>query len=210
MSGEAVYCPKCGNPSAGDARFCRKCGTNLEAVSRALTGQLAATGDTAVAAEMEIEYAREFSKALYNLLGSVAVFLAMLFIFRGQWWVYFLLFWVANEVRDLAQAYLLKRQIQSPAAFMAALEAYKEQKGRKRKRKRRRDREEQEQPAQLQAPPQAVPIPPAAAPTTGELVRPEEYAFDPSHPPASVTEGTTELLDKERRYVPPQAAGNRE
>lgn len=209
MSGEYVYCPKCGNASADGSRFCRKCGTNLEAVSRALTGQLvgASTGDTAVASEMEIEYAREFSKALYNLLGAVAVFLAMVFIFKGAFWVYFLLFWVANEVRDLAQAYLLKRQIQNPYAFKAALEAYKEQKGSKRKRRRKRQEEEAAQAA-LPAPPESVVLEPSR--TTGELKEPDEYLFDPANPPPSVTESTTKLLDKEPRYMPPEAARNRE
>jgi hypothetical protein len=211
MSGEYVYCPKCGNASADGSRFCRKCGTNLEAVSRALTGQIAvaSTGDMTVAAEMEIEYAREFSKALYNLLGAVAVFLAMLFIFKGAFWVYFLLFWVANEVRDLAQAYLLKRQIQNPHAFKAALEAYKEQKESKRsRRRRRREKAAQEAQAALPAPPESVVLPPSR--TTGELKEPEEYVFDPANPPPSVTESTTQLLDKEPRYMPPEAARNRE
>jgi hypothetical protein len=214
MSAEYVYCPKCGTPSTDGSRFCRKCGTNLEAVSRALTGQLggepsvSGTGDAAVAAAMEIEYAREYSKALYNLLGAVAVFLAMLAIFRGAFWVYFLLFWVANEVRDLAQAYLLKRQIQNPLAFRAALDAYKEQKSSKRKRRRKRHEEEQ-QAAALPPPPATIATPPPARPT-GELVKPDAFEFDPVNPPASVTEGTTELLEKQPRYRPPEAASNRD
>ena len=102
MSYEPVYCPKCGFQSAPDQRFCKRCGTNLEAVSRALTGNLQPAVDTsALSTEMEVTYAKELSKAIYQLLSSVGVFLVMMFIFRGAFWVWFLLFWVANSVRDV-------------------------------------------------------------------------------------------------------------
>ncbi len=218
MVDESVYCPKCGYQSVHDARFCKRCGTNLEAVSRALTGQLPAPDSNALSTEMEIAYAKEFSRAIYGLLSSVAVFLVMLFIFRGAFWVWFMLFWVANSVRDVVQAYLLKQQIKNPAAFQAALEAYKDDKRRKRKRKRH------EEPEALPPAPVAYPVPTPHPPsgdyvpparTTGELKKPEEFSFDPDNPPPSVTEHTTRLLDEQKRdeesrFAPPSAARNRE
>jgi hypothetical protein len=215
MSHEPVYCPKCGFQSPPDARFCKRCGTNLEAVSRVLTGQIQPAVDTSsLSAEMEIAYAKELSKAIYGLLSSVGVFLVMLFIFRGAFWVWFLLFWVANSVRDVVQAFLLKQQIKNPVAFQAALEAYKEEKHKKRRR-RRRDRERLETPpAPVTLPPPRVPsgeyVPPAR--TTGELEKPKGFEFDEAEPPPSVTEGTTRLLEDEERegYAPPSAARQRE
>jgi hypothetical protein len=156
------------------------------------------------------------------LLGSVATFVVMMIVFRGAFWVWFMLFWVANSVRDLVQAALLKNQIKNPVAFQAALEAFKDAKHKK-KRRRRRGREaiEAPQPA-VQFPPPAASgdyVPPAR--TTGELKKPDEFVFDPDNPPPSVTEGTTRLLEEERpaederyvqdeRYVPPSAARNPE
>jgi hypothetical protein len=214
MSAENVYCPKCGAQSTDGARFCRHCGTNLEVVSRALTGHLAPLpNDSALNREMEIEYAKEFSRAIYGLLGSIATFTVLMFIFKGAFWVYFLLFWVANNVRDVVQAYLLKRQITDPAAFKAAIEAYRCEKESKKKRKRREEREAQaalqapQQPVSLYTPaPQSQPVYVPPARTTGEIKKPEGFEFDPDSPPPSVTEHTTELLDSEtaeqtRRFV---------
>ena len=202
MSSSAVYCPKCGTPSTDGARFCRRCGTNLEAVSRALTGNLAVPPSMDdLSTEMEVAYAKEYSKAVYNLIGSVATFLVLLFIFKGAFWVYFLLLWVANCVRDVIQANLLKRQITNPVAFQAALAAYKEESGGKKRKKKH---------AELAAPPASVEtpnrpisgdyVPPAR--NTGELTAPEERHFDPDNPPPSVTEGTTRLLEEERNARP--------
>lgn len=206
MSSDSVFCPNCGLQSPRHTRFCRKCGTNLEAVSQVLTGGLAPAPSSDLAREMEIAYAKEFSSALYNLLGSVAFFVAMLAIFRNAFWVYFLLFWVANNVRDLVQAYLLKQQIKDPAAFKAALETFKEEKHKKKRKRNRRRRQ-----AELPEVPPVVTLPPPAR-TTGELKEPETPAFDPANPPPSVTEGTTRLLDDEasdeHRYVPPSAVQN--
>jgi hypothetical protein len=220
MTHEAVYCPKCGFQSPPEARFCKRCGTNLEAVSRALTGELAPPDNAALTSEMEIAYAKEFSRAIYHLLSSVGVFLVMLFIFRGAFWVWFMLFWVANSVRDVVQAYLLKQQIKNPVAFQAALEAFRDEKHKK-KRRRKGDREELPPPPPQTSFPPRVPsgeyVPPAR--TTGELEKPRELTFDHDNPPPSVTEGTTRLLDEEQaqqvapedaRYVPPSAARHRE
>lgn len=199
MNSSAVYCPKCGTQGIEGARFCKRCGTNLEAVSRALTGQLVGGTADDLSTEMEIAYAKEYSRAVYALLGSIGVFLALLFIFKGAFWVYFLLLWIANNVRDVVQASLLKRQITNPAAFQAALGAYKDEKRKKRRRKRGAEAE------QLAAPPEPVAldsgpvhgdyVPPAR--TTGELARPQEFSFDPENPPPSVTEGTTRLLEED-------------
>jgi hypothetical protein len=216
MSDEVVYCPKCGAASAATLRFCTKCGTNLEAVSRVLTGQLAPLIAEAPATDMEIAYAREFSRSMYRLIGSIATFLVMMIVFKGQWWVFFLLFWVANCVRDLVQASLLKQRMSNPAAFQAALEAFHEERnGRKRKRKRNRDREalpEPQTPVSMPPPPvaQGDYLPPAR--TTGELPKVEEFVFDPDNPPPSVTEGPTQLFDDAPDGVgaPPPAARERQ
>lgn len=204
MANDVVFCPKCGAQSVEPARFCKRCGTNLEAVSQALTGTLAPApvegSDAAV--EMDVAYATVFSKALYHVLTSVAVFVAMLVMFRGAFWVYFMLFWVASAIRDLVQAALLRKSISNPKAFHAALDAYREEKDGKKKRRRRKEAQAQ---AALQEPPRAVsvvdsnPLPAYVPParTTGELEKPAGYSFDMAEPPPSVTEGTTELLDKE-------------
>lgn len=217
MANDVVFCPKCGAQSIEPARFCKRCGTNLEAVSRALTGTLAPAPveGSEAAVDMEVAYAQVFSKALYHVLTSVAVFVAMLVMFRGAFWVYFMLFWVASAVRDLVQAALLRKSISNPKAFHAALDAYREEKGSK-KKSRRQKRAERDQ-AQLQEPPRAVSVvtstlpadyvPPAR--TTGELEKPAGYNFEAGNPPPSVTEGTTELLDKERPPVPPLRADQR-
>ncbi len=225
MSSEFVFCPKCGAQSTASLRFCTKCGTNLEAVSRVLTGQLvpgqpAAAVPIDQATEMEIAYAREFSRAMYRLLGSLATFTVMLVVFRGQWWVFFTLFWVANCVRDLVQAALLKKRMTNPAVFHAALEAFQEEKQGKRKRRRDRDKQQLAPPP----PPQAMPMPPVAygdylppARTTGELpkLEPDHFEFDPANPPPSVTEGPTQLFDENREEReeysgPPPAARERQ
>jgi hypothetical protein len=189
MSSSAVYCPKCGTPSTDGARFCRRCGTNLEAVSQALTGQLAQPRNMDdLATEMEVAYAKEYSKAIYNLIGSITTFLVLLFIFRGSFWVYFLLLWVANCVRDVIQANLLKRQITNPIAFQAALSAYKDDHGKRKKKKKHEE---------LPPAPVAAEIPSAVA--SGEYVPPVRNTgelFDPDNPPPSVTEGTTRHLDQ--------------
>jgi hypothetical protein len=195
MSDSSVFCPKCGTPSDDGARFCRKCGTNLEAVSRALTGSLVPPSVESPGDEIEIAYAKEFSRASYQLLGSIATFLAFLLIFRGQWWVFFLLLWVANNVRDLVHASLLKREIKNPAAFQAALAAFHDEKDEKRKRKR--EKRELRKAKRAGVLPAAAPADLADAPrTTGEIEKPKELAFDPLNPPPSVTEGTTRLLDE--------------
>ena len=213
MANDVVFCPKCGAQSVEPARFCKRCGTNLEAVSRALTGNLAPTpvegSDSAV--EMDVAYASVYSKALYQLLTSIAVFIAMFVMFRGAFWVYFMLFWVASAVRDMVQAQLLRKSISNPAAFKAALDAYREEKGGKRKARRKR-RAAEEQMA-LQEPPRPVsvvtsnPLPAYMPParTTGELEKPAGYDFNMSEPPPSVTEGTTELLDKDVPHPPLRA-----
>lgn len=216
MANDVVFCPKCGAQSVELARFCKRCGTNLEAVSQALTGTLAPTpveGSDA-AADMEIAYASVYSKALYHVLTSIAVFIAMFVMFQGKFWVYFMLFWVASAIRDLVQAALLRKSISNPKAFHAALDAYREEKGGKRKsRRKRRQAEALAQQAALQEPPRAVSavdsnplpayIPPAK--TTGELEKPAGYDFDQGQTPPSVTEGTTELLDKEAPPAPLRA-----
>jgi hypothetical protein len=213
MSDQSVYCPKCGFQSPSEVRFCKHCGTNLEAVSRALTGAPLQLEPAMSSTEVEVAFASELSRAIYHLLTSVTVFLVMLFLFRGAFWVWFMLFWVASSVRDVVQAYLLKQQIKDPAAFRAALEAFKEEKGGKRRRRRR----ERERAALASAPtPVTLPPPRAAgdyippARTTGELVKPKAYEFDPDNPPPSVTEGTTRLLEEEQppedsSYAPPPA-----
>jgi hypothetical protein len=221
MSDQSVFCPKCGYQSPSDVRFCKRCGTNLEAVSRALTGAPTISGPVVSSSEVEVAYASELSRAIYHMLTSVTVFLVMLFLFRGAFWVWFMLFWVAASVRDVVQAYLLKQQIKDPVALQAALNAFKEEKRGKR-RKRRRDREREA----LEAPQQPVSLPPPRtaagdyippARTTGELVQPKEYAFDPDNPPPSVTEGTTRLLEEkpppaadDQSYAPPSAVRQRE
>lgn len=214
MANDIVFCPKCGAQSFEPARFCKRCGTNLEAVSQALTGTLAPApvAGSAAAEEVEVAYASVFSKALYHVLTSIAVFVAMLVMFRGAFWVYFMLFWVASAIRDLVQAALLRKRISNPKAFQAALDAYSDQRCSKRERKRRQ-RKEREQQQALPEPPRPVSavtssfapdyVPPVRS--TGEVEKPGEYDFDAGSAPPSVTEGTTALLDKEQPPAPLRA-----
>lgn len=200
MSAEPVYCTKCGLHSDEGMRFCKRCGTNLEAVSKVLTGALRvpASADSA-AREMEIEHAREFSRALYNLLGSITAFLVLLFVFKGAWWVFFLLFWVGGAVKEVAQTVILKNQIKDPAAYRAAIEEFRH----KRKGKGRNRTSGHDEVAPVATPAvltsEAAPAPPTSS-----------FEFDPAKPPPSVTEATTRHLDEHveevhaPRYVPPQ------
>ncbi|NNE97447.1 MAG: zinc ribbon domain-containing protein, partial [Pyrinomonadaceae bacterium] len=34
-----MFCPKCGKGNSSEIKYCASCGTNLEAISRALTGR---------------------------------------------------------------------------------------------------------------------------------------------------------------------------
>jgi hypothetical protein len=204
MSATPVYCPKCGLQSFEGARFCKRCGTNLEAVSKVLTGALDVRSHDDVQAELEVVYAREMSRALYKLLGSILTFVALMIIFRGQWWVLFTLFWVADAIKDFVHAQFIRKNISDPVAAKAALDARKDKKKHKKKHKRHA---EAEPAAQIPAPPQ--PVYTAPAPTTGEIEKPRELDFE-ENPPPSVTEGTTRFLDEDaadaeaRRYVPPR------
>jgi hypothetical protein len=206
MSTTPVFCPKCGLQSTEGLRFCSRCGTNLETVSRALTGQLPAPSGESLRTEAEIEFAREWSKALGNLLTSVVVFTTFHFIFDA-FWTWFLLIWVGFAVRDVVQAYLLKRTVTDPAALKAAIEASRDDGDRKARRKKRRERK-----GELSAPPEPVALESThervySAPSTGEIA-PPELKWE-AGPPASVTEGTTRHLDDKApdapKYAPPQS-----
>jgi hypothetical protein len=201
MTTSPVFCPKCGQQSTEGLRFCSRCGTNLEAVSKVLTGQLPALSSEAVRTEAELAFAKQWSRAIGSLVTSIAVFTAMMIIF-GKGWVWFLLFWVVFAVRDVVQAYLLRRTVQDPAALKAALEVAEDGHGRKRKRRRERRRA-------LEGAPEAVPLTAPRVPepvkSTGEL---EEPARDwEAAPPPSVTESTTRHLEdkdpRPPRYAPP-------
>jgi hypothetical protein len=212
MSETAVFCPRCGLQSTDGLRFCKRCGTNLEEVSKVLTGALTPPAPE-IATEVEVAYARRMSTAVYKLVGSLAAFLTFMVIFR-QWWVFFLLFPVAHAVRDIIHAKFIKNNVTNPFAAMAALEETdKERKGKRQKRKRRRTESLPEAASETHplyvAPPQ--PVFSSPAPTTGELEKPRELEFDPANPPPSVTEGTTRSLDDRERearlreYEPPRS-----
>lgn len=195
MSTTPVFCPKCGQQSTEWLRFCSRCGTNLEAVSKVLTGELPARMSEAVRTEAEIEYARAWSRAIGNLITSIAVFTALMIVI-GDSWVWFLLFWIFFAIRDVARVYLLRRTVTDPLALRAAIEETTDCAKKRRKRERRR----------LQAPAPPPPPVPVVAPPTGELeAGPRDWS---STPPPSVTEATTRQLDEKSpgpRYAPPRS-----
>jgi hypothetical protein len=211
MSATPVFCPKCGFQSSEGIRFCKRCGTNLEAVSKVLTGALTPQTRDEVTTEVEVVYAREMSRALYKVIGSIALFAVMMIVFKAQWWVLFFLFPLADAIKDLVHAQFIRRNVTDPYAAKAAFEA---RKGSKKKRgKKHRQQENDAQTSYTPGPPQTAY--PVAAPTTGELEKPREleepreYDFTGIEPP-SVTESTTRLLEKDGadpeapRYVPPR------
>ena len=192
MSAVPVYCPKCGLQSSEGIRFCKRCGTNLETVSKVLTGSLAPAAAEDLRTDVEVAYAEEMSSALYNLIGSVATFVVLMVIFR-KWWVLFTLFWVAHSIKDFVHLNYIRRTITEPVAAKAALDARR--KGHGKKRKKRHGAEPEGVTPYIPAPPHtAIPAP---APTTGELEKPRELDFEHREPPPSVTEGTTRLLKGE-------------
>jgi hypothetical protein len=193
MSIPPVYCPNCGVQNLSALRFCTRCGTNLEAVSKALTKSSVTPDGSAL--DADVAYAQAMSRKLYKFLSSLAFFLVMFFIFDQAWWTLFLLFWVADPLKDYIHLSVLKSTIQDPVARKAALEA---KKGKKKKKKKDKEAAATtgEIAPQLEAPSEAASI--AAGGT------PFEYAQ-----PTSVTEGTTRHLEesdhREPRYVPPAA-----
>jgi hypothetical protein len=196
MSVPPVYCPSCGTQNVSGLRYCTRCGTNLEAVSKALTGSPAPRED--VARDAEVAYAQAMSRKLYKFLSSLAFFGVVFWLFKGSWWTLLILFWVADPLKDLIHLAVLKNTISDPAARLAALDARKSKKGKKKKVESEERIEENAEPR-----PVGAPQPVASLPS-----RDEAYGF--ASPPPSVTEGTTRHLDDREpsapRYVPPPTA----
>ena len=196
MSANPVFCPKCGLQSMDGLRFCKRCGTNLEAVSKILTGALAPVmGDDQARVALEVEYGRQIGIGLRKLLGGLAL-AGILYIAFHQWWVIFLLFPVAFAARDLIAARLIKDQVKDPRAALAALRSQK----RRRKHEWNLDLPEISEPVPLPPAPVANYVPPEV-PATGELFE--------SSPPPSVTEHTTHLLDEEKAARSPETSGSK-
>jgi hypothetical protein len=190
MSVPPVFCPSCGTQNVSGLRFCTRCGTNLEAVSHALTGSLVPLQDAAM--EADVAFAKAMSRKLYKLLSSIAFFAVMFYIFGGAWWTLFLLFWVADPLKDLVYLGVLKKSISDPVARKAALDA---RKGSKKKKKK----EDADATTSGLAPDTAEPV---ALASVGQ-------PFELAPVPPSVTEGTTRHLDEREpsppRYSPPTA-----
>jgi hypothetical protein len=197
MSIPPVFCPNCGTQNLAALRFCTRCGTNLEAVSKVLTkGSVTPEGSEI---DAEVSYAQAISRKAYKFLSSLAFFLVMFFIFDQAWWTLFLLFWVADPLKDIIHLLVLKNTIPDPVARKAAFEA---RKGKKKKKKKEKD-------AQAATTGEISANPQLEAPSEAASVASGVASYDFASQPPSVTEGTTRHLEEterpQPRYVPPAA-----
>jgi len=153
-----------------------------------LTGSLTPVQTEAVA---NVEYASAISKKVYKLLSAIAFFGVVFFIFKGAWWTLFLLFMVADALKDVVYLTVMKKTIADPVVRTAALDATKKQ-------KKKRKREGKAISADEKALGSAAPRPTSAIPLD------REYEF--SSPVPSVTEGTTRHLEDSREESVNEAA----
>ncbi|HEX8162499.1 MAG TPA: zinc-ribbon domain-containing protein [Pyrinomonadaceae bacterium] len=179
-----MFCPKCGAENAAAASFCRGCGSNISLVPQALMGVLEDPRATAGAPlsrgerrelKRERKHSRENKKPA-SIDGAVVPF------FGGIGFIA-----VALAIMLLMPGgHMWGFWMFIPAFFMigAGVSEYLRWK-------------EQQKAAQLHgyAPPPTLPPPPRQAATLPPPPRRDTAEF---HPPASVTEGTTKLLDHDQ------------
>lgn len=198
-----MYCPNCAAQVDG-MKFCRKCGANVSLVPQALTGQLPVAPPPAQAVEFD-HHGRRRRKAqhppslegaareVFTGIGFLLVSLAVWRFFPGGfvWWFWLLIPAFGAMGKGIGQYFAFREQqrmlpsphFQEGFGFVLADQ-----------------REPQRMPPlspQFQPPtalPQAAPQAQFPVPTTSELKLP---ASAPP-PPASVTEHTTALLERER------------
>jgi hypothetical protein len=178
-----MFCPKCGAENTGEASFCRGCGANISLVPQALTGTLEAPRPTAGVKlsrgeRRELERERKLARAgkkPATIDGAVVPF------FGG---IGFIL--VALAIMLLMPGgHMWGFWMFIPAFFMigAGVSEYL--------------RWKEQRATQLPGyvPPLSVPAPPQRAATLTTPPRRDTAEF---YPPASVTEGTTKLLDHDQ------------
>jgi hypothetical protein len=181
-----MYCPNCAAQVDG-MKFCRQCGANVSLVPQALTGQLPVTQPPATPAQFEHRSGRRgrhprppsiegAAREFFTGVGFVLVALAIWQFFPGGYvWWFWLLIPAFATMGKGIGQYLSLREQQ-----------------------RRLPPQPSTAPTAFSA---APPQPPFSAPTTAELRLPESAA----PPPASITEHTTALLERERAQSKEQA-----
>jgi hypothetical protein len=176
-----MYCPNCAAQVDG-MKFCRQCGANVSLVPQALTGHLpAGQASSASAAPFNHHLSHKNKSArspsiegaareFFTGIGFLFVSLAIWRFFPGGfvWWFWLLIPAFGAMGKGIGQYLSLREQ------------------------QRMLPPSPQFQPPT--ALPQAQPQPQFSAPTTSELKLPASAA----PPPASVTEHTTALLERER------------
>ncbi len=171
-----MYCPKCGTQNIDDASFCRACGANLSLVPQALAGRLPEGRDESLPTGRKRRRDKEprIDKAVTNVFMGVA-FLLVAFMVKNyapagfMWW-----FWMLIPAFSLMGGGVAEfmRLRQANAAQQSLPET-------------RRADYASSPPAPLPPARDAIGLPP-------QHVAPEAYT------PASVTEHTTKLLERDR------------
>jgi hypothetical protein len=169
-----MYCPKCGTPNTDNASFCRGCGTNLSLVPQALTGRLPEAVQPPLPEEMGSRARRRHRRHKPPTLDSAikTFFMGLAFIF------------VALAAKTYAPAGHLWWFWMLIPAFTMLGGGVAEYARLKESRKTQAFGQPNYTPTAVAPPPHANELPPRSA---------TDY-----YPPASVTENTTQLLDRER------------
>src|SRR5205085_5243753 len=170
-----MYCPKCGTQNIDGASFCRACGTNLSLVSQALTGHL----PEAVSEEQERGLSRRERRRARKRKRPPSIERAVKEVFSGLAFIC-----VAIAVPFYASAGHIWWFWMLIPAFMGIGDGVAEY-----------IRFKQSQKTPQLAPPAYTPPAVPHAPLGREL--PPRDTND-LYPPASVTENTTQLLDRDK------------
>ncbi|HZH91551.1 MAG TPA: zinc-ribbon domain-containing protein [Pyrinomonadaceae bacterium] len=172
-----MYCPKCGTQNADDASFCRGCGANVSLVPQALAGQAPARVATGEHASPDKRQGNDRERADSPNLSSAIrkIFIGIAFVL------------VALSVKNVYQIaghmwwfWMLIPAAGSLGGGVAEFVRLRQESSR-----------QQLPAANLYVPP-AVSQAPHAAELPPRRVAPDIYR------PASVTENTTKLLDKDQ------------
>jgi hypothetical protein len=170
-----MYCPKCGTQNIDNASFCRACGTNLSLVPQALTGRLP-TEQPAAPGEVSAEGRRARRRRRRDEPPSLDA--AIRTFFMGLAFLFISL--AIKTYMPGGHVWWFWMLIPAFAMMGNGVAGWVRFKS---------------QPAQPLAPPTYAP--PAVGPAQqGEL--PPRPAADIYAPPASVTENTTRLLERDR------------